>query len=80
MNNPVGKKCFAQINIVVADIETAAEKWADFFGIEKPEIRIDHLEGGDDTDRTIGIYPGSSWTIVDTEDTLGVNLNIKPVR
>lgn len=151
MNNPVGKKCFAQINIVVADIETAAQKWADFFGIEKPEIRINHLEGGDeykyrgkpiscdlkvcdiemegfvielhepmggensfqefldkhgngvhhigfevgdkrdaviadlaaagyDTDRTMGIYPGSSWTIVDTEDTLGVNLNIKPVR
>jgi len=31
-------------------------------------------------DRTLGIYPGSSWTIVDSEDTLGVNLNIKPVR
>lgn len=28
--------------------------------------------------RTVGIYPGSSWTIVDTEDDLGVNLNIKP--
>lgn len=28
--------------------------------------------------RTVGYYPGSSWTIVDTEDTLGVNLNIKP--
>ena len=37
-------------------------------------------EMGYDTDRTVGIYPGSSWTIVDTEDTLGVNLNIKPVR
>ena len=35
---------------------------------------------GFDTDRTIGIYPGSSWTIVDTEDILGVNLNIKPVK
>jgi len=42
---------------------------------------IDHLaEIGFDTDRTLGIYPGSSWTIVDTEDALGVNLNIKPVR
>lgn len=30
--------------------------------------------------RTVGYYPGSSWTIVDTEDDLGVNLNIKPVR
>jgi len=32
------------------------------------------------TERTIGIYPGSSWTIVDTENILGVNLNIKPKR
>jgi len=35
---------------------------------------------GFDTNRTLGIYPGSSWTIIDTEDVLGVNLNIKPVR
>ena len=42
---------------------------------------IDYLgEIGFDTNRTLGIYPGSSWTIVDTEDALGVNLNIKPVR
>ena len=32
------------------------------------------------TDRTFGAYTGSSWTIVDSEDVLGVNLNIKPVR
>ena len=37
-------------------------------------------EMGFDTGRTIGIYPGSSWTIVDSEDVLGVNLNIKPKR
>lgn len=30
--------------------------------------------------RTVGYYPGSSWTIIDSEDDLGVNLNIKPVR
>ena len=35
---------------------------------------------GFDTERTIGVYPGSSWTIVDTEEVLGVNLNIKPKR
>ena len=35
---------------------------------------------GFDTERTVGIYPGSSWTIVDSEDVLGVNLNIKPKR
>lgn len=35
---------------------------------------------GYDVNRTLGIYPGSSWTIVDSEDRLGVNLNIKPVR
>ena len=152
MKTPISKDGFIQINIVVADIETAAEKWAAILGVEKPEIRINHLEGGEnytyrgkpitcdlkvadimmngfvielhepvgegessfheflkkhgngvhhigfevgekrdavieslieegfDTDRTLGIYPGSSWTIVDGEDTLGVNLNIKPVR
>ncbi len=42
---------------------------------------IQELKGmGFDTERTIGIYPGSSWTIVDTENVLGVNLNIKPKR
>ncbi len=30
--------------------------------------------------RTVGYYPGSSWTIVDTEEDFGVNLNIKPLR
>ncbi len=35
---------------------------------------------GLDARRTVGYYPGSSWTIVDSEDVLGVNLNIKPVR
>ena len=152
MKTPVSKDGFIQINIVVSDIETAAEKWAALLGIEKPVIRVNHLEGnehytyrgkpitcdlkvcniemngfvielhepvgegessfheflkkhgngvhhigfevgdkrddviaslaeeGFDTNRTLGIYPGSSWTIVDGEDTLGVNLNIKPVR
>ena len=28
--------------------------------------------------RQMGFYPGSSWTIVDSEKRLGVNLNIKP--
>jgi len=151
MNNPVDKSGFIQINIVVADIQKAAAKWAEILGIEKPPIVERHLEGGEnytyrgkpvscdllvcdidmgnfilelhqpnggessfqefldkhgngvhhigfevgnrrdaviadlkeaglDTDRTLGIYPGSSWTIVDGEDDLGVNLNIKPVR
>ena len=49
-------------------------------GSRRDEV-IDSLrEAGYDTDRTVGIYPGSSWTIVDSEDVLGVNLNIKPVR
>lgn len=30
--------------------------------------------------RTVGYYPGSSWTVVDSEDKLGVNINIKPVK
>lgn len=151
MEHPISPKGFIQINIVVADIEKAAAKWADLLGIPTPEIRINHLEGGEnytyrskpvscdlrvcdidmpgfvielhqpmggensfqefldkhgngvhhigfevgdqrdivieelasqgyDVNRTLGIYPGSSWTIIDSEDDLGVNLNIKPVR
>lgn len=30
--------------------------------------------------RTVGYYPGSSWTVLDTEEDFGVNLNIKPIR
>ena len=151
MGRSIDRNGFIQINIIVRDIEAAAEKWAQVLGVEKPEIRpmrldggenytyrgepvsseilfavigmngfvlelhqpvsgrntfseflnkhgegvhhlgfevgadrdgvIDHLKSlGFDTNRTLGIYPGSSWTIVDTEDVLGVNLNIKPVR
>lgn len=151
MKTPVEKKGFIQINIVVRDIEKAARKWAELLNIDVPEIRINHLEGGEghmyrgkivtcdlkvceiwmdnfvielhepmggensfqefldkhgngvhhigfevgdkrdaviaelaengyDVTRTHGEYPGSSWTIVDSEDDLGVNLNIKPVR
>ena len=147
----ISKDGFIQINIVVKDIETAAKKWGELLGIPTPEIRVNHLEGGEnytyrgdpvscdllvadipmngfvielhqpiggpssfqefldkhgngvhhigfevgdrrdaviqelseagyDTTRTLGIYPGSSWTIVDSEETLGVNLNIKPKR
>lgn len=49
-------------------------------GNARDEVIRQLKQMGFDTDRTIGIYPGSSWTIVDTEDVLGVNLNIKPVR
>ena len=151
MTTPIDKNGFAQICIIVPDIEKAAEKWSTLLGCEKPEIRELHFEGskdfryrdqeiscdilisvismpgfvielhqllngpstfhefvekhgygvhhigfevgdkrdsviaslaeeGFDTGRTVGFYPGSSWTIVDTEDVLGVNLNIKPVR
>ena len=147
----VSRDGFIQINIVVRDIEKAARKWGELLGIPTPEIRVNHLEGGEnytyrgepvscdlkvadipmngfvielhepiggpssfqefldkhgngvhhigfevgddrdrviqelsdmgfDTERTFGGYPGSSWTIVDSEDVLGVNLNIKPKR
>ena len=49
-------------------------------GNARDEVIKELKEMGFDTQRTIGIYPGSSWTIVDTEDVLGVNLNIKPKR
>ncbi len=49
-------------------------------GDARDEVIKELKEMGFDTERTIGVYPGSSWTIVDTEDVLGVNLNIKPKR
>ena len=49
-------------------------------GDDRDEVIRELKALGFDTERTIGIYPGSSWTIVDTEDLLGVNLNIKPKR
>ena len=49
-------------------------------GDARDEVIRELKEMGFDTERTIGIYPGSSWTIVDSEDVLGVNLNIKPKR
>ena len=49
-------------------------------GDDRDEVIRQLKEMGFDTERTIGVYPGSSWTIVDTEDVLGVNLNIKPKR
>ena len=49
-------------------------------GDDRDEVIRELKAMGFDTECTIGIYPGSSWTIVDTEDILGVNLNIKPKR
>ncbi len=49
-------------------------------GDARDEVIKELKELGFDTERTIGIYPGSSWTIVDSEEVLGVNLNIKPKR
>ena len=45
---------------------------------ERRDAIVNELEQQGYALRTVGYYPGSSWTIVDTEDTLGVNLNIKP--
>jgi hypothetical protein len=47
---------------------------------EKRDAIIGELEEKGYAMRTVGYYPGSSWTIVDSEATLGVNLNIKPKR
>ena len=49
-------------------------------GDKRDSVIASLAEEGFDTGRTVGFYPGSSWTIVDTEAVLGVNLNIKPVR
>lgn len=47
---------------------------------DKRDTIIGEFEDDGYTVRTVGYYPGSSWTIVDTEEDYGVNLNIKPVR
>lgn len=47
---------------------------------DRRDAIIEELEKDGYTMRTVGYYPGSSWTIVDSEKDLGVNLNIKPVR
>ncbi len=48
---------------------------------DKRDAIINELETKEGFDmRTIGYYPGSSWTVVDSEDALGVNINIKPVK
>ena len=47
---------------------------------DKRDTIIEELEEDGYKMRTVGYYPGSSWTIVDSEDDLGVNLNIKPIR
>ena len=48
-------------------------------GNRRDAIINEMTEAGFET-RTIGIYPGSSWTVMDTEEALGVNVSIKPVR
>jgi len=47
---------------------------------ERRDAIIAELEASGFDMRTVGYYPGSSWTVVDSEALLGVNLNIKPVR
>lgn len=45
---------------------------------ERRDAVVEELESRGYEMRTVGFYPGGSWTVADTEDTLGVNLNIKP--
>ena len=49
-------------------------------GDQRDAIIEEMKEAGYDTTRTVGFYPGSSWTVVDLEGILGVNLCFKPVR
>lgn len=39
-NNVLGTKIVTQIGILVNDIETVSQAWADFFGIDKPNIIV----------------------------------------
>ena len=48
-------------------------------GEEHDALVRELTEAGYDANRTIGINPGRTWTIVDMEDTLGVNINLKKI-
>lgn len=45
---------------------------------DRCEAVVADLEAAGFPVRNHGAYPGGSWTIIDAEDSLGVNLNIKP--
>lgn len=45
---------------------------------DRRDAVVEELEQRGYEMRTVGIYPDDSWTVADTEDVLGVNLNIKP--
>ena len=45
---------------------------------DRRDAVVEELERRGYEMRTVGIYPDGSWTVADTEDVLGVNLNIKP--
>ena len=151
MKNHLELKQFAQIAIIVEDIEKAAREWAEILGVPVPEsieqpkpekpqpnltyrgvpacyglrlavieapqgfiIELHQCDENDSTFRefvnkhgygvhhlgfltgekrdavvdefcergyelrTVGMYEDGSWTVIDSEDTLGVNLNVKP--
>jgi catechol 2,3-dioxygenase-like lactoylglutathione lyase family enzyme len=46
---------------------------------DRRDAIVSELEENGVQMRTVGYYPGSSWTIADLEGALGVNLNIKPI-
>lgn len=48
-------------------------------GDERDAMVEELTAAGVDADRTIGINPGRTWTIVDLEDTIGVNINLKKI-
>lgn len=45
---------------------------------ERRDAVVDELVGRGYQKRVEHFYPGGSWTIIDSEQSLGVNLNIKP--
>lgn len=45
---------------------------------EARDAVVGELESAGYDLRTVGTYDDGSWTVVHTEDVLGVNLNIKP--
>lgn len=47
---------------------------------DERDAMVEELKAeGIDAERTVGINPGRTWTIVDFEDILGVNINLKKI-
>ncbi|MCQ2213248.1 MAG: VOC family protein [Bacteroidaceae bacterium] len=68
-------KDIAHIALNPLNMDKTIEYFDNVFGWKKV-FELHHDNG--DPKRVEHFYPGGSWTIIDSEQMLGVNLNVKP--